>query len=154
MSEDYQADIQSLLKQNNIGFLATSGEHGPETSMTPFTYDQHGLLLHLSTLARHTSNLTQSPQAGFMICTPESEADSPLALPRLSLNGRVEVLTAADVEQERACYLSRISDAAPLFEFADFQLYRFSISHIYWVGGFGSARKVPLNSWQKISTCK
>ena len=39
----------------------------------------------------------------------------------------------------RACYLSRLSAAAPLFDFPDFALFRFVPSEARYIGGFARA---------------
>jgi len=146
-----QQDIQTLLRVSKISFLATLGKHGPETSMAPFAMHQGLVLLHLSRLAKHTSNIDLNPNIGIMICTPESEASSPLALPRLSLQGEVKLVTEDQYPAAQAAYLQQIPDAEQLFSFADFKLFQFSPSYIYWVGGFGKARKVPLEQWEMVS---
>jgi len=151
MSENYQQDIQALLTCSNISFLATQGKHGPETSMAPFALDCGAILLHLSKLARHMANIERNPKIGLMICTPETEGVSPLSLPRLSLQGEVSLVDDDQYQAAQAAYVQQIPDAEMLFSFADFTLFQFSASRIHWVGGFGKARKVPLEQWQRLA---
>ena len=151
MDASWKTGATTLLNQSRIGFLATQGEQGPETSMAPYAIYHGNILLHLSKLARHTSNIETDPSIGLMICTPETMAASPLALPRLSLQGEVTAVKDAQLEAARQTYLSAIPDAEPLFEFSDFCLFEFTPSHIYWVGGFGKARNLSLEKWQAIS---
>ncbi len=152
MAEDWKVGVQRLLEKSVVGFLATQGETSPESSMTPFAMDRGDILLHLSTLARHTKNVQQRAAVGFMVCTPESEADSPLALPRISFQGCVALVPETEVEAATVVYLSRIPDAEPLFEFSDFALFRLSVTDVFWVGGVGSARKVGLKTWKRVCT--
>lgn len=149
MAEDWKVGVRCLFEKSTVGFLATQGEASPETSMTPFAMDQGDILMHLSTLARHTKNVQRQAEVGFMVCTPESEAESPLALPRISFQGCVALVPEAEMEVAKAVYLSRIPVAEPLFEFSDFSLFRLSVTDVYWVGGFGSARKIGLKTWKK-----
>ena len=86
-----------------------------------------------------------------MICTPETAADSPLALPRFSLQGKVAPITGKRLEVAKQVYLKNVPDAEPLFSFGDFQLFEMVPSHIHWVGGFGKARKIPLEKWVSVS---
>jgi len=151
MGEDYQHEIQALLMQSKIGFLATQGEWGAETSMAPFALDRGVILLHLSKLARHTVNIERDPKIGLMICTPETDGASPLSLPRLSLQGEVSIVNEDQYQAARAAYIQQIPDAEMLFSFADFKLLQFSPARVYWVGGFGQARKVPLEQWQILA---
>ncbi|MCF7822336.1 MAG: pyridoxamine 5'-phosphate oxidase family protein [Mariprofundaceae bacterium] len=150
MADEWKAGIQSLLNQSRVCFLATQGEGGPETSMAPCAIHQGNILLHLSKLARHTANIETDPAIGLMICTPETVADSPLALPRVSLQGEASPVPDGQLEAAKAAYLSAIPDAEPLFSFADFRLFQFTPSHIHWVGGFGSARKIAVSDWRTL----
>ena len=148
---NWAAEIQTLLGQSKVCFLATQGKHGPETSMAPYAIHQGNMLFHLSRLAQHTTNIETNPAIGLMICTPETAADSPLALPRLSLQGEVMLIGDLQLEAAKAAYLNAIPDAESLFSFADFQLFQFMPSRIHWVGGFGKARNISLEKWQVIS---
>jgi len=150
MADNWQEEVSQLLQQCRIGFLATVGEHSPETSMTPFVIHQGNIVVHLSTLARHTKNITKHVNVGFMICTPETEHQSPLALPRLSIQGKIELVPDALLSGFKVAYLKHIPDAEGLFSFADFRLFQVAPSHIQWVGGFGSARKVSIEAWSKL----
>lgn len=149
MAEDWKVGVQRVFEKSAVGFLATQGEASPETSMTPFAMDRGDILLHLSTLARHTKNIQQQAQVGFMVCMPEAEADSPLALPRISFQGCVALVPEAELEAAKAVYLARIPDAEPLFDFTDFALFRLSVTDVFWVGGFGSARNIGLETWKR-----
>ena len=149
--EAWQRDIGSLLASTRIGFLATTGAHGTEASMAPYALYGGDILLHLSQLARHTANLVRQPVAGFMICSPEASMDSPLALPRLSLQGRIESLSEDRLTEAGTAYLRSIPEAEPLFGFTDFALYTLHPEKIHWVGGFGSARDIPAAAWQHIA---
>ena len=148
MSDNWQQGVQELLNLSRTSFLATVGKHGPETSMAPFAIHNASILLHLSTLAKHTANIEKNPEIGLMICAPESQASSPLALPRLSLQGQVTLVSDDQLESARAAYLNHIPDSEQLFTFADFRLFQFTPTHINWVGGFGKTRKISPNQWQ------
>jgi len=151
---DYVNDILALLQQRKICFLATQGKYGSEASMAPFAIFQGVILLHLSSLAKHSGNIALNPNIGLMICTPETENASVLALPRLSLQGDVSTVDEEQLQAARAAYIQQIPDAEMLFSFADFKLFQFSPDRIHWVGGFGKARKVPLEQWQILAGSK
>jgi len=150
MSSTYKSEIISLLNQSHVGFLATTGNDGPESSMAPYAIHHGTVLLHLSGLARHTGNITSHPKVGFIICTPETIADSPLALPRLSLQGDVTPVSGEQLQTARQAYLNAIPDAEPLFGFSDFTLFKLSVSTVHWVGGFGSANKIAVSDWHSL----
>lgn len=150
MVKGYESEILTLLSSCRIGSLATTGAHGPEASMAPYTTDQGDIILHLSKLARHTTNITDHPEVGFMICMAETTADSPLALPRLSLQGSMVPVSDNDYERVKSVYLRSIPDAEPLFEFSDFSLFKLTPAFIYWVGGFASARSIAPGDWHRL----
>jgi len=147
VADDWQTDIQNLLNQSRICFLATQGDHGPEASMAPYAIQYGHILLHLSTLARHTRNIETNSTLGLMICAPEVPEDSPLALQRLSLQGDISLVSSEQLAAAKLAYLNAIPDAEPLFTFADFRLFQFAPSSIRWVGGFGSAREISASRW-------
>ena len=150
MADDWQQGITSLLASTHIGFLSTQGEKTPETSMTPYAIFQGDVVLHLSGLAKHSKNIQQHAEAGFMICTPESLNSSPLSLARLSFTSVLEAVPEQEKQVYQEAYLSHIPDAEPLFSFPDFTLYRLHIESIYWVGGFGKARKIAKGTWELL----
>jgi len=151
MSKDWQSEIQALLNIARIGFLATQGEQSPETSMCPYAMYQGDIVLHLSDLAKHSKNIMQSHAVGFMICTPEPMNGSPLALPRMSFTGVIQPISNQDKANYQQAYIQHIPDAQPLFSFADFRLYKLEVDSVFFVGGFGQARKVSLADWLKVT---
>ncbi len=151
MSKPWKTDLEQLLMRRQVGFLSTSGSGGPETSMAPFALFQGDILLHLSGLARHTKNLERSSIAGFMICDSERESESPLSMMRVSLQGDVLPVDDAELALAKEAYLRAVPDAGPLFDFADFKLFKLSVTAIYWVGGFGSARELSLSQWKSLN---
>jgi len=149
--ESWQEGVQTLLSQSRVCFLSTQGNHGPETSMAPYAIHQGNILLHLSQLARHTANIESSPAIGLMICTPKTDSSSPLALPRLSLQGEAAPVSIDQLAAAKAVYLKNIPEAEPLFSFGDFRLFQFTPALIHWVGGFGKARKISPQQWHKLT---
>ncbi len=150
MCKTFESEIKTLLLQCQTGSLATTGKTGPEVSMAPFALHQGHIILHLSKLARHTANISDHPKVGFMICKPESAVDSPLSLPRISLQGSMAAVPDNEYATVKSVYIEAIPDAEPLFAFSDFRLFRLKPSFIYWVGGFASARTVAAGNWHNI----
>jgi len=142
--------IQQLFKQTRIAFLATQAVHGAESSMTPIALHQGNVLLHISRLAKHTANIQANPNIGLMICTPDEMQASPLALPRLSLQGEVHPVDTLIYDEAKQAYLNAIPEAEPLFSFADFQLFQCVPEEIRWVGGFGKASSISIKQWQEL----
>ncbi len=150
MEADWQQGLTSLLAHTHIGFLATQGQQTPETSMAPYAIFQGDIILHLSGLAKHSKNIEKNAHVGFMICTPEHASSSALALARLSFTGILQVVPEQEKHAYQQAYLASIPDAAPLFSFPDFTLYRLNIDTIFWVGGFGQARTLTKQTWDSL----
>jgi len=136
--------MRQLLQQHRWAALATlDKEKHPEASMVAYAIDEEkgNVYLHLSTLAGHTRNLAQHPQASLVISQADDGAGDPQQLPRATLTGHVSVLgrESADYESARQLYLYRLPDAEPLFSFGDFRLFCFHIEKIRFVGGFAQA---------------
>ena len=148
--DDNYDGIIRLLKRTSIASLATQGQNYPECSMVPYALFEDKILIHLSALARHSKNIIHNTNVGLMICTPEHLSDSPLSLPRISLHCTVSPVPSESLDTARSVYLESIPDAEPLFSFGDFTLLEANIDEIYWVGGFGAAKKITKNSWTII----
>lgn len=150
MQADWKDQLTALVASVRVCFLATAGSEGPEASMAPFALYRGDVLIHLSRLAQHSRNLQRQHHLGLIICTPETAADSPLALPRVSLKGEAEMLIGQQALPARAAYLSRIPEAGPLFSFPDFRLFRMRVAQARWVGGFGKARTLSSQTWNGL----
>lgn len=103
--------------------------------------DAQGLPLALvSMLAHHTRALQANPACCLLIGEPGPKGD-PLTHPRLTLNGRAEILpNACPAHEEMAAqYLRRHPKAKLYIGFADFHFVRFQIDEAFLNGGFGKA---------------
>ncbi|MDQ6977649.1 MAG: pyridoxamine 5'-phosphate oxidase family protein [Ghiorsea sp.] len=146
----WQQGIQTLLANTHIAFLSTQGGYTPESSMCPYALYQGYIILHLSELAKHTKNIRNNQNVGLMICTAETNNTSPLSLARLSFTGMIEAVPETEQANYQKAYLQSIPDAEPLFSFPDFTLHRITIASVFWVGGFGKARQIPLETWKSL----
>ena len=133
-----------LLRDHRWAALATLGDNGaPEASMVAYASDdqQTALYLHLSQLATHSRNLQSHPDASLVISEADTGDGDPQQLARLTLFGQVTLLErdTPGYEEAKRCYLQRLPTATPLFDFADFRLFRFVIHKARFVGGFAQA---------------
>lgn len=142
------AQIQRLLRllhAQRWAALATVDARGmPLASMVGYVggEDAGVIYLHLSRLAAHTGNLLASGKAALSISEQDSGAGDPQQLARVSLQGEVNVIARDNGEYAtaKARYLQRLPDAAQLFDFPDFLLFRLDITSARFVGGFAQAR--------------
>lgn len=142
MQENESAILKGLLEQP-FAALATLHQGDPAVSMVPFVLLPNAeVIIHVSGLASHTQDMLNHAKVALLITAPLAPGHSPLALPRLALNGTACKLPA-DAEGyacAREAYLARFADAQELFTFADFSLFKITLDSARFVAGFGRAR--------------
>ena len=155
MHADIDLALRALLLGDAppVAALATLHRGEPATSMVPYALmpDSGDILLHISRLATHTQDLENDPRASLLVIAPPTAADTPLALPRVSLQGEARRCPIDDPDHEtaRAAYLGRLPDAEPLFDFADFSLWRLRPRFLRLVAGFGRAHTVQAEDYRR-----
>jgi hypothetical protein len=158
MTSQELRDLGHLVRSQRWAALATLGASGPLSSMVAYAPepDFEGLLMHLSALAPHTQNLLADPRASLCISAPDSLGSDPQALPRVSLQGRVDrVERASDLFAEaRRRYLARLPTAEPLFELGDFAIFRLAPDKVRYVAGFGRALNVSPAQLRDAARCE
>lgn len=141
--------LRRLLCGQRWGCLGTLDEGRPFVSWVAYGVAGDGsLLLHLSRLAKHTRNLLADGTASPIISLAISESDDgrsdPQTLARITLDGVVEQVAreSAAYASGRDTYLERLPDAAMLFDFEDFSLFRLTPQAARYVEGFGSSHRL------------
>jgi putative heme iron utilization protein len=129
---------KTIVASASVGSLATmSSDHPgyPFVSIVRYALDGDGnVLLSLSDLAEHATNLAHDDRASLMAVEP-GDGD-PLASGRATVLGRCRVVA----EDERAAVRERYLEAHPdalYVDFKDFKLYRLQVESVRYVGGFG-----------------
>ena len=140
----------ALLREHRWAAMATIGDEGrAEASMVAYVLDEklNAVYLHLSQLAAHSRNLQGHPDASLVISETDTGEGDPQQLARATLYGRASLLLQGEqgYEEARRCYLQRLPTAEPLFDFADFRLYRFAIHKARFVGGFAQAHSYTVD---------
>ncbi len=146
-------DAVVLIRAGRWAALATTGERGPLSSMVSYAVEpgSTGVLMFLSRLARHTRNLEASPLASLAISAPDRpDATDPQTLPRVSLQGPIELIPRDDSGFPFAwkVYAGRFPSAVPRLQLGDFSIYRLVPEEARYVGGFGAARTIRAGDLQ------
>jgi putative heme iron utilization protein len=135
--------LDTLLRRQPVAALATLHRGEPAASMVPWAVlpDGSAVVLHVSRLATHTADLLAHPNVGLLVVAPADLSDTPLALPRWSLQGEALPCspTDADFEAARTAFQTRFPDSVPMFDFGDFTLVRIRPESARFVAGFGRA---------------
>ena len=122
--------------------LGTLHQGVPFVSMVPYAVARDGsFILHVSRLAAHTLDMLDNPEVSLLITESEASEKMPQALARVTVEGRAEMLDRNSERNTdaREVYLSRFPDAAPLFEFSDFNIFIVRPMSARVIAGFGQA---------------
>ena len=87
------------------------------------------------------------------IVTPHT----PAALPRFSLHGRLEPITADKANSIQACFLRAHPDSVfwqPGNDIHESHYVQLVVEHVYWFGGFGDRARIqwlPMEEWRNLT---
>lgn len=139
--------LRSLLQSSRVAALGTIGSDGGVlVTMVPFAVEPQlgSLVIHVSQLAAHTSNLETRPRVSMLVMQAEVPGEPVHALPRVSIDG-----SARKLEPEgpmwlacRTAYLRRFPDAELMTQLPDFRFFAIEVSGARQVAGFGAARSL------------
>ena len=142
MDAAQEAQLARLVFSNHWAALATVNGGKPLSSYVAYVPDgAGGLLVHISRLAKHTTNLLDNPQASLSISEVDMDGGDPQLLARVSLQGNVTVIDrdGEGFKSAQDRYIQALPAAEQLFGFADFLLFRFTIEQVRFVAGFGKS---------------
>ncbi|HEY6528134.1 MAG TPA: pyridoxamine 5'-phosphate oxidase family protein [Cellvibrionaceae bacterium] len=145
MQESDAAALKSLIQQQPVAALATLHKGEPAVSMVPYALMPNGkLVIHVSRLASHTQDMQTTPAVALLITALLESAQTPLALPRISIQGTALPCldNSPDYATARSVYLARFAEAEELFNFTDFSLIIIVPTSVRHVAGFGRARSL------------
>lgn len=152
MQEADSACLKSLAQQP-IATLATIHQGEPAVSMVPLALMPAGeIVIHVSSLASHTQDMLNNTSVALLLTAPLELAQTPLALPRLSINGSAQLYPrdAPNYPLARSVYLARFADAEELFNFSDFSLFVITPTSLRLVAGFGRAKTLTPEQFTKV----
>jgi heme iron utilization protein len=142
MNRELMDVLQQLIHGRMTAALGTLHQGAPFVSMVTYAVARDGsFILHVSRLAAHTRDMLDNPDVSLLITESEGSGKMPQALARVTVQGRAEMLDR-DSEKNtdaREVYLSRFPDAAPLFEFSDFNIFIIKPISARVIAGFAQA---------------
>ncbi|MDP3701831.1 MAG: pyridoxamine 5'-phosphate oxidase family protein [Hylemonella sp.] len=153
MDAEESRALVRLLQHTPVAALATLHRGEPAVSMVPYALLPEGrFIIHVSRLATHTQDMQAHASVGLLVTAPAASADTPLALPRVSVQGRASVCMpeAPDHAAARAAYLAKLPDAEELFGFSDFSLFLIEPLFLRYVAGFGRAHAVTAGQYADL----
>ncbi|NNG16389.1 MAG: hypothetical protein HKM89_07905 [Gemmatimonadales bacterium] len=146
MTSEQLQDLRELLSSQRLLSLSVLIDGAPYAGLLPYTFvPEHGaVLVHASKLARHTRGLEPGARFSMVIHRPDRPDADPLQVPRVTLEGTVEVLERGtdDYREGQRSYIARFPSSEQTFQLGDFNLYHLRFEKGRYVGGFARAVNV------------
>lgn len=151
------SEARRLLTSRRTAALATVDAQGhPHTSMVPFAVanlaEKPCLVLLISGLAAHTGHILTDGRVSILVTDQEIDGAPVHALGRLSLSGVAHVMLrgAASADAMAHAYLRRFPEAEPIAQLGDFRYVSVYVQAVRQVAGFGTARDIPINEFERL----
>jgi putative heme iron utilization protein len=133
-------EARKLMRAARQAALATQAAEYPHVSLvTPALAPDGAVLMLLSSLAEHSRHLAARADCSLLFAGPAASAN-PQTAPRVTVTGVAE--RCADPAL-KAHWLARHPYAALYAGFTDFALWRLMPQTGFYIGGFGSAVRLP-----------
>ena len=133
-----------------VSSLATMSKKHPGfpfASVMPYALMPDGSPIFLiSSMAMHTKNIHGDPRATLLV--QQGDGSDPLGAGRVSLMGKVELVSEEEKPLARETYLQAHPNASNYIDFGDFNLFKLNVVDIYFVGGFGIMGWVEADRFQ------
>lgn len=146
--------LKSLLEDQSVAALATLQEGEPALSMVPCALLPHGkgFILHVSGMAAHTAQMRAHPSVSLMVMAPLKPGESPLALPRVSVQGTARPwgTDAPDYALAKSLYQARFPESEMTFALGDFSIFVVEPRSLRFVGGFGQAHTLSAQEFASL----
>ncbi len=154
MTPEETSRLRDLLTGQRLLALGVVVEGRPVVGLVPYALapDRSALLVQASRLAPHSKGLMAGGHWSGAIHEPDSPEADPLQIPRLSLEGTVEVLAGSDPAFQDAAraFLGRFPAAAMTLSLPDFSLYRLVLDGGRLILGFGRALNLSRSSFKNL----
>ena len=147
MDNESRETLRRIVQSTSVGALGTTGKDRPLVSMVPVALDDGRILVHVSGLAVHSTQMRDDPRVSVMLMQPQQPGASALALPRITIapSAREIAKNTDDWSGAKSTYLRRHPAAEMLFGFGDFALFELEIESARFVAGFGAAFDVSVD---------
>ena len=154
MTPEDSARLGGLLHGQRLVSLGVVAEGEPIVGLLPYAVadDSSALIVQSSGLARHSKGLVAGAPWSGMIHEPDGAGTDPLQVPRLQLEGVVDLLRGDRPEFQPAAraFLGRFPQAAMTLQLPDFTLYRLEIREGRMVLGFGRALNLSRDHFRDL----
>lgn len=155
MEAELEKKLAQMIRSNRVAGLGTLHERAPLVSMVSYLpeHDFSAFYVHISRLAQHTQDMLVDARVGLLISEMDDDRPDPQTLARISIVGQAEQLSlnGGVYSEIRSRYISRFPQAAPLFGFGDFGLWRILPRSARFVAGFAQAFNLSLDGLKRVA---
>jgi hypothetical protein len=141
--DEDRSRLRDLLTGQRLLALGVIVDDQPVVGLVPYAVAPEvcARVVQASRLARHSQGLKAGGPWSGAIHEPDAPEKDPLQIPRVVLEGKVQLLAGGDPEFQPAAraFLSRFPGAAMTLALPDFSLYRLNVEGGRLVLGFGHA---------------
>ena len=144
-----------ILTHMRIAALGTIRDEAPRVSMVTFVpaHDFSAFYVHISRLAQHTMDMQKNKHVSLLIAEADDGRIDPQTLARLSIRGSAVFMENGEpgYTPVKAMYIERFPASEPLFNFADFGLWRIKLKGARFVAGLSKSFNLAPETLQKIA---
>jgi putative heme iron utilization protein len=135
----HAVQARTLVEGHDRGALATLDADGnPFGSVALYVLDEQGHPVSLlSEIAEHTRNVRRDGRASLLVSAGVRPGDDVMAIPRVTLMGRLVPIASEDAGTWRDRFLAAHPSAESYVSFGDFGWWRLDVSSVRFVGGYG-----------------
>ena len=138
--EEATREAAALLQRAKSGVLCTLSrriEGWPFGSVAPYALNRFGEpLILIASIAEHTRNIAADSRVSLLV-HDDARGSDVQSVGRLTVMGRAAPVEEREMDDAAARYLERVPTATSYFETHDFRLYRITLEHLRFIGGFG-----------------
>lgn len=155
MESESEKTLAFLLRNTRVAALATLRDEEPRVSMVAFlpAEDFSAFYILASKLAQHTADMMKDKRVSLLIAETDDKRADPQTLARISIRASAEMIQNGEPGHApiRQKYLERFPQSAPLFQLADFLLWRIKPKGARFVAGFARAYNLTPDSLKQVS---
>ncbi|MFC1661199.1 pyridoxamine 5'-phosphate oxidase family protein [Gemmatimonadota bacterium] len=156
MKQKQVQQLKQLIASQRVLALSVVVDGEPYVGLLPYAPegDFRSVLVHASTLARHTRGLKTGASFAILIHEPDAPEVDALQVERVTLQGTVELVdkNTAEYGEGRDLYVKRFPSSEQTFLLGDFNLYRLRIEKGRYVEGFARAVNVGPMDIEQMAT--
>ena len=155
MDDTMREELVGLVRGRGLAALGTMHEGYPLVSMVLYASrpDLSALYIHVSRLALHTAGILADPRVGLLITELDRPNLNPLAMSRVSIQGRADVIDpeSSEFQEAKDTYIAAHPKTAFNFGLGDFLLVRIRPHSARFVGGFGKIVDFGTDDWSRLA---